>query len=866
MKRLFFLFTITLAALCTVQAAQVNETEARQIADKFFGTKSARFSASAGQAVTRLAYTAEAGRFFVFDRSAGSGFVVIAGDDRLPQVLGYSLNGTFSAGNIPLAMQDWMAEMNREIAFLQSHKGAKAHHPIQRANPVSPLMTTRWNQDWPYNLLCPTYTISGDVTERAVTGCVATAMAQIMNYYKWPERGNGSHTYNCNVNDTDPTTLTADFSQSVYEWDLMLDDYNMDSSEESCYAVAKLMSDAGISIDMNYGDSSGASESAVLTAITDFFGYSSKRYLLQRDLYSASEWDQLLYDEISAGRPVLYCGYTYTQGSLGGHAFVFDGVDARGYFHVNWGWGGSSDGYFMASALAPGSGMNFKYGQDGIFGFIPAPDEDVVPDVLYIRGLLHPDMYSAPRNSMVSLKFSDIYVEGNMLDTVGYEEGGWRPMPYDMIPMELRVIGPDGESLQSHQFTYKVLMNSWFPSAPNIEFTPDASLADGEYLVKIAYSSQKDENFDTWVCDEYGNDVYCKMIVSGDMVYLKDCFLSSKYNLESISVAQSVCVDDPFDVDVKLANPRGYGPPGGPGQAEFITTGSVHLTLMKNGEVVATSEAKDISIPKDSTLAFSMQMTAPSEWGRYELALVDDCGRVFYPESGWLDTDVDGGIISIIISPKSDVLVEDFESMTANGKTNDTNIQGRFTLWNFNKSGVRAPGEGKCNGTNAVMMKKPSTFYSVEPIRHNFFLAEATFFNSAAADAKYTLEYSVDNGATWTKANTVEGDDAALVPGTSITRVFWQLDLTTNDPAVFRVSMTGGGSASTYVDDFTLRYNDPNIAGDVNLDGQVNITDLNAIIHLILNGMTNDKADLNGDGDVNISDVNMIINYILSAS
>ena len=338
MKRLFFLFTITLAALCTVQAAQVNESEARQIADRFFGTKSARFAASASQAATRLAYTAEAGRFYIYDRSAGCGFVIVAGDDRLPQVLGYSIDGTFSSNGIPLPMQDWMAEMNREIAFLQSHNNANAHHPVKRANPIAPLMTTRWTQDWPYNLLCPTYTIGGNVTERAVTGCVATAMAQIMNYYKWPAQGTGSHTYDCNVNDTDPTTLSADFSQSVYEWNLMLDDYSSESSEESCLAVAKLMSDAGISINMNYGSSSGASESAVMTAITDYFGYSGKRYLLQRDLYSASEWDQLLYDEISAGRPVLYCGYTYTQGSLGGHAFVFDGVDARGYFHVNWGW------------------------------------------------------------------------------------------------------------------------------------------------------------------------------------------------------------------------------------------------------------------------------------------------------------------------------------------------------------------------------------------------------------------------------------------------------------------------------------------------------------------------------------------------
>ena len=865
MKRLLYLLAITLAAVSGMQAAQVNETEARQIADKFLGAKTARFTSSATQSVTRLTYTAEAGRFYIFDRSQGDGFVVVAGDDRLPQVLGYSVDGSFSSDDIPLPMQDWMDEMNREIAFLQSHKEVSAHQPVKRAAAIAPLMTTRWNQDWPYNLLCPTYTAGDGQTVQAVTGCVATAMVQIMNYHKWPPRGVGSHTYNCDVNDTDPTTLSADFSESVYEWDLMLDSYDESSSEESCYAVAKLMSDAGISINMGYGSSSGAQEVSVLGAITEYFGYSNKCYLLQRDLYNAVEWDQMLYDEISARRPILYCGYSYTQGSLGGHAFVFDGIDAKGYYHVNWGWGGSGDGYFMVSLLSPGSGYNFKYGQTAIFGFVPAHLDDDVPGVLYIRGLMHPDMYSTPRGNNVRLRFSDIYVEGNLLDTVGVEDMGYWQMPYDTIPLEVRVIGPNGESVQSKRISYKVFMNSWFSRSPNIEFIPDASLADGEYLVKMAYSSQKGDDFDTWVCDEYGNDVYCKMTLNDGMVYLNDCFLSAKYNLSSLTVTQSICVDEPFDVDVKLTNPRGYGPPGGQPE-EFTTTGQIHLSLMKNGEEVATSEPMAISIPRDSTLSCSLRIMAPSEWGRYELALVDDCGRMFQPESGWLGNDEGDGITKIVIVPKSDQLVEDFEGMTANSKTNDTNIQGTFTSWSFYKSGVRAPGEGRCNGTNCVMMKKPSMFYSVEPVYHSIFMAEAMFFNKAMTDAKYTLEYSVDNGTTWVKASTLDDTDAADVPASSITHVIWKLSLSDKDPALFRLTMTGGGSAATYVDDFILRYSDLTLVGDVNLDGTVNISDLNSVINLILSEQNDTKADVNGDGTINISDINAIINIILKTS
>lgn len=868
MKRLLFFLTFTMAAVCAMQANPVNASDARRVADQFFGTKSSHFSASQGQPKTRLAYTAEADRFYIFDRSEGSGFVVVAGDDRLPQVLGYSITGIFTPGNIPPAMQDWMAEVNREIAYLQSNNGLRAHKPIPQETPVEPLMTTMWNQDWPYNLLCPTYTANG-IPERAVTGCVATAMTQIMNYYKWPERGRGSHSYNCNVNETDPTFLSADFSQSVYEWDKMLDFYDENSSEESCNAVAKLMSDAGISIDMNYGSSSGASEVAVLSALTRYFDYSDKCYVLDRDLFGADEWDQMLYDEINAGRPILYCGYAISQGSLGGHAFVFDGFDANGYFHVNWGWGGVADGYFLVSYLAPSSGNNFKYGQDAIFGFVPSVSSDEVPNVLYVRGVLHPDMVSVPRGETVRMKFSDLYAEGNLLDTAGVENTGYWPAVYDLIPMELCVFDQNGAQVQSNQFDYKIYISGWGMQSPNIEFTPAASLVDGEYIVKIAYSANKDSNYDSWVCDDLGNHIFCKMILSDNMVYLSDCSLSQTYDLESMTVGQSIYVDEPFDVEVTLSHPRMWGPPGGGGgqpggPAEPSTTGNIRLMLKKNGAEVGTSEPMAISIPYDSTITYTLQMTAPSEWGRYELLVVDDGGRMFTPQSGWLD-EVDGTMY-IVVVPKSAELIEDFETMKANNKTNDTNVEGRFTSWSFTKSGVRAPGEGRCNGTNSVMMKKPSAFYSVEPVYLNIFMAAITFFNNSPTEAKYTLEYSVDNAYTWTRAITIDETDAATIPASSVTQAIWQLDIKANEPALFRVTMIGGGSAATYVDDFILRYDDTVLLGDINIDGEINIGDLNAVVDIILSDAAAENADLNGDGEINIADINALIDIILGGS
>ena len=859
-KRFLFILAITMAAVCSLQAVQVSESAARQVADQFFTARAARLAARPGQSSLRLAYTAEQERFYVFDRSSGSGFVVVAGDDRLPQVLGYSDTGVFNTGNIPPSMRAWMEEMSREIAYLQSHSGVVAHHPVKPANVVEPLLTTIWNQGWPYNLLCPTY--GGEEAILAVTGCIATATAQIMNYHQWPLQGTGSHSYYCNVNDTDPVELSADFSQSFYDWDNMLDYYDQSSSAESCLAVAKLMSDVGISVDMGYGASSGAQETAVVKALTRYFGYSNRHYLLERDLFGADEWDQLLIDELNASRPMLYCGYTYTQGSMSGHAYVLDGVDDRGYFHVNWGWGGDNDGYFMVSLLAPGSGMNFKYGQDCLFGVVPAPDADKVAGVLYVRGLLHPEMKSVTRGGKVTLKFSDIYAHGNLVDTAGVEYSGYWPASYDLIPMELRVIDRDGVVRQSSRFNYKVYIEGWGTTPPKIDFVPDITLGEGDYTVKIAYSENKDGNYGSWVRDDYGNDVYCNMHVTNDMVYVSDCFLSDRYDLQSMEPDQNIFVGEPFEADVTLSNMRRYGPSGGQPEADIV--GNIRLALQKNGKVVATGEPITISsIPRDSTATYRLQMTAPEQWGRYELMVVDDCGRTFTPQMGWYDLEEQSGAINIIVVPKSDALIEDFESMHANSSTSEKNVQGAFTKWSFNKSGVRAPGEGKCHGTNAVMMKKPSTFYSVEPINHRIFMAEATFFNNSSTDAKFTLEYSVDGAATWKKAMTIEDELAADVPATSVVQAIWQLNLRATENALFRIAMTGGGSAAAYVDDFILRYNDESIAGDVNVDGEVNIGDVNAVIDLIFSESASAVGDVNGDGEINIADVNAIIDIIM---
>jgi len=237
-----------------------------------------------------------------------------------------------------------------------------------------------------------------------------------------------------------------------------------------------------------------------------------------------------------------------------------------------------------------------------------------------------------------------------------------------------------------------------------------------------------------------------------------------------------------------------------------------------------------------------------------------------------VDINEKDGIISFkVVDNNSQLkLVEDFEGMTANGSTTDQNVEGKFANWSFNKAGVRSPGEGKADGTNSVMMKLPSQFYTVTPINYNTNMATLTIFNTGAYVAKYSLDYSTDGGETWTRALTSAGNASVDVPARTSSIGYWPLKISSKKSALYRISQVGGNkNASTYVDNFTL-YNTENVDylfGDVNGDGEVNIMDINAIINIILGGNVDDdtraRADLTADGEVTISDINVLVSILI---
>lgn len=290
------------------------------------------------------------------------GYVIVSGDDEMTELVGYAENGFFDAENVPPQMQLWLDGYAEYVAAVQSGK-AKARKILLSDSPsvvVEPLVTTKWNQDAPFNNFAPEYTDDNNNTQRCATGCAATAMAQIMKFHNWPEQSVGHYSYE----HQSFGTISSNFSEHVYDWTNMIDRYNNgEYSSEQADAVALLMKDCGVSLNMNYGPVSGASIYSYYPAFKNYFRYSSRT--VNRSGCETAEFTKIITDELQEGRPIIYCG----TGEDGGHAFVVDGYDTNYFLHVNWGWGGYSDGYFDMNYMDPtglgiggGSGA-FKWNQ-----------------------------------------------------------------------------------------------------------------------------------------------------------------------------------------------------------------------------------------------------------------------------------------------------------------------------------------------------------------------------------------------------------------------------------------------------------------------------------------------------------------------
>ena len=346
-----------LLAITTAWAEQVSESKARNIAARFMASHAVpSTNLRLAQKAPRLNAPAASGdaAYYVFNASRG-GYVIVAGDDRAPAILGYSEHGTFDAQDVPEAMQALIDNYAEQIDAL-GH-GAKAALHLNAA-PIAPMVTAQWSQNAPYNALLPF--ING---KHAHVGCVATAMAQVMHFWKSPARP------------TRPISAYTSQSLSIYmpqlpivdfDWDSMRDTYETtDTLSTEAIAAAQLSLYCAQSVTMNFkASSSSAYSSDIPFALSYYFGYNPSAKYVRRMNYTSLSWEEMLYNELAAGRPVLYSGSKANSG----HAFVCDGYDGNGMYHINWGWNGNSNGYFLLNVLNPneqGTG-----GAEGAYGYV----------------------------------------------------------------------------------------------------------------------------------------------------------------------------------------------------------------------------------------------------------------------------------------------------------------------------------------------------------------------------------------------------------------------------------------------------------------------------------------------------------------
>lgn len=358
MKRLLhiqFLLVLLLAlGYSPLQAKRITQWQAQQQAYSFWGKQMPQKA----KAKSRTATTASpSDAYYVFNNDAG-GFVIIAGDDAVTPVLGYTSTGAFDAENLPDGLKDLLKSYERQIAALGS--SYQANQTATRAGFTGEklLNTAKWNQMAPFNKYTPS---------NYVTGCVATAGAIVMKHHGYPAKGTGSHSYTWNGK-----TLTANFGHD-YDWASMPVKYD-GTNDADFDGVARLMADLGVAVEMNYAkDGSGSYIGDLVTALQKYYGYSKLSHLMAIEDVGAEAWNGRLREEIDANRPVLYAA---SDPARGGHAFVIDGYKDES-FSVNWGWGGYCDGFYQIGALNPESegmptGDKYNVGQSAVFGMEPS--------------------------------------------------------------------------------------------------------------------------------------------------------------------------------------------------------------------------------------------------------------------------------------------------------------------------------------------------------------------------------------------------------------------------------------------------------------------------------------------------------------
>lgn len=607
MKKPLFSFVL-LAVWSGVSAEQISVSQAASIAEKYLGEAVNVGQNLAPAKMKGLQMSAESPEYYVFNTDGKKGFVIISGDDELTELVGYSNEGEFRSENAPENLRAWLDGYAAFVRSVRDGESRPMRASVNNATPVvEPLVTTRWNQGEPYNLLCP-YDSSVGVT--CPTGCAATSMAQLINYHEWPVQGKGTKSYNSSYG-----RLTVDFSKSVYDWANMKDRYESYYDEDKnivnewtdteANAVAKLMYDCGVALEMGYGPySSGAADTEMPLALCNYFNYHAD--LITRDGHTVDEFLARIKEELDNSRPLVFNG----QGSGGGHSYIVDGYDSNDYLHVNWGWGGISDGYFNVSYMNPddlgtgGGSGGFNEMQSIVVAY---PDETGEGSVgQNVMRLVDSSMWGGGDGYVKALQESIVKGEDFKVEYYGI----WNMVNLDYIgEFALGIFDSDGKML-SVTASNKAIIGRF-----NLTYYPEtlvaneelAALSDGDYTIRMI---SRQQGYDDWVrVATDGIDI----AVSGNEIKKREPVVPTAVisceNLEVLTL--TVDVGGTVDIQFTLKN-----------DSEYDFMGKVSLIVYddeKNRKILKTSvtvfAGKNGEHITNASLRFLKSMKA----GRYRI-------------------------------------------------------------------------------------------------------------------------------------------------------------------------------------------------------------------------------------------------------
>lgn len=482
MKRLLhiqFLLVLLLAlGYSSLQAKRITQWQAQQQAYSFWGKQMPQKA----KAKSRTATTASpSDAYYVFNNDAG-GFVIIAGDDAVTPVLGYTSTGSFDAENLPDGLKDLLKSYERQIAALGDNYVANQTATRAAFTGEKLLKTAEWNQMAPFNKYTP---------NNYVTGCVATAGAIVMKHHGYPAKGTGSHSYTWNGK-----TLSANF-EHTYDWASMPAVY--DGTNDAAFdGVARLMADLGVAVEMQYKkDGSGAYIGNLITAMQKYYGYSKLTYLASIDDMEAEAWNAKLRGEIDANRPILYSA---SDASAGGHSFIIDGYKDES-FSVNWGWGGYCNGFYQIGALNPESagkptGDKYNVGQSAVFGMQPSDGTEKVSGMGFLTNV--------GELQMLNMNITDVKKGQNgVIFSAPIGNTGDQPFNGEVAVALMNAKGEMREIVTSSPLTVVNLAAGGYYPSLSFSFVSTVDAEPGDYLAIVAkekgsseYIELYDQNFE----------------------------------------------------------------------------------------------------------------------------------------------------------------------------------------------------------------------------------------------------------------------------------------------------------------------------------------------------------------------------------